>query len=90
MVSTFFDRRWSDLKTHAQSAKHDVKDLTRAIAAEEAAVRVLRAELAYLKNPARLSELNGAYLNLQPVSPEQELSVNDVEKLFPLLDGAGK
>lgn len=76
------------VKTHAQSAKRDVRDLTRAIADEEAAVRVLRAELAYLQSPTRLSELNEVYLQLSPVLPEQERSVGDIEVLFPLVGGA--
>lgn len=78
------------VKTHAQSAKRDVRDLTRAIAAEEAAVRVLRAELAYLGSPSRLSELNEVHLGLEPVLPEQEHKVRDIEGLFPLAEGAEK
>ena len=74
-------------KTHAQSAKRDVRDLTRALAAEKAAVRVLRAEIAYLKNPARLSELNEAHLGLEPILPAQERSAQDIETLFPLVEG---
>ena len=72
------------VKTHAQSAKRDVRDLTRAIATEEAAIRVLRAELAYLESPTRLSELNEVHLKLKPVLPEQERSAQDIEVLFPL------
>ena len=74
------------VKTHAQSAKRDVRDLTRAIVAEEAAVRVLRAELAYLKSPARLSELNEVHLGLESILPAQERSAQDVESLFPLIE----
>ena len=72
------------VKTHAQSAKRDVSNLTHAIATEEAAIRVLRAELAYLESPTRLSELNEAHLKLKPVLPEQERSAQDIEVLFPL------
>lgn len=72
------------VKTHAQSAKRDVRNLTKAIAAEEAAVRVLRAELAYLESPSRLSELNGVYIDLSPISPESERLVGDIERMFPL------
>lgn len=75
------------VKIHAQSAKRDVRDLTRAIAAEEVSVRVLRAELAYLKSPARLSDLNEAHLGLTPVLPEQERGAHDIEGLFPLVEG---
>ena len=78
------------VKTHAQSAKRDVRELTRAVAAEEAAIRVLRAELAYLESPTRLSGLNEAYLKLGPVLPEQERSLKDIETLFPLVEGADK
>ena len=72
------------VKTHAQSAKRDVRDLTRAIAAEEAAIRVLRAELAYLESPTRLSELNKAHLRLTPILPVGESAVQNIEVLFPL------
>ena len=64
-----------------------MRDLTRALAAEKAAVRVLRAEIAYLKNPARLSELNEAHLGLEPILPAQERSAQDIEVLFPLIEG---
>lgn len=72
------------VKTHSQSAKRDVRELTQALSAEEAAIRVLRAELAYLESPTRLSELNEAHLKLQSTSPEQERSEGDIETLFPL------
>ena len=78
------------VKTHAQSAKRDVRELTHAVAAEEAAIRVLRAELAYLQSPTRLSELNESYLNLTPVLPAQERLARDIEVLFPLTEGAEK
>ncbi len=74
------------VKTHAQSAKRDVRDLSRAIAAEEAAIRVLRAELAYLESPARLSELNDVHLKLRPTRPEQERRVGDIEASFILVE----
>ena len=63
-----------------------MRELSRAIASEEAAIRVLRAELAYLESPARLSKLNDTYLGLKPVRPDQERVVGDVEALFPLLE----
>ena len=58
--------------------------------AEEAAIRVLRAELAYLESPTRLSELNEVHLKMTPVLPEQEGSVRDIEVLFPLTAEVGK
>jgi len=74
------------VKTHSQSAKRDVRELTKAIAAEEAAIRVLRAELAYLESPSRLSELNETHLELESILPEQERTAADIEDLFPLLE----
>lgn len=72
------------VKTHSQSAKRDVSELTQAIASEEASIRVLRAELAFLESPARLSELNEALLELKSIAPKQERSTGDIEGLFPL------
>lgn len=74
------------VKTHSQSAKRDVNELTQAIVSEEASIRVLRAELAYLEGPARLSELNAAHLKLESIAPEQERSTKDIESLFPLTE----
>ena len=74
------------VKTHAQSAKREVRELTQSIAAEEAAIRVLRAELAYLASPARLSELNEEHLQLSSIMPEQERSVSDIVAMFPMTE----
>jgi len=78
------------VKTHAQSAKRDVRVLTQALSAEEEAIRVLRAELAYLENPARLAELNEQHLKLKSTTPEQERDVGDIETSFPLPEGEAK
>ena len=74
------------VKTHAQSAKKDVRDLTRSIAQQDAAIQVLKAELAYLENPTRLSELNDEHLGLVSIAPEKELLVRDIEIRFPLIE----
>ena len=78
------------VKTHAQSAKRDVRNLTRAIIAEEASMQVLRAELAYLESPMRLSDLSEVHLNLTPILPDQERSVRDIDLMFPLIEGSGE
>lgn len=77
------------VKTHSQSAKREVRDLTKAVAEKDAAIQVLRAELAYLESPARLSELNGAHLGLDSTMPEQERSVRDIETSFALISPPG-
>lgn len=74
------------VKTHAQSAKRDVRVLSQAIAAEDAAIRVLRAELAYLENPMRLSDLNQTHLKLTPIRPDQEHTSAKIEQMFPLVE----
>ena len=74
------------VKTHSQSAKQDVQRLSKAIVAEEAAIRVLRAELAYLESPTRVSNLNDELLQLESIKPEQERKVEDIAALFPLTD----
>jgi len=73
------------VKTHAQSAKNDVTALNKAIAAEETAIRVLKAELAYLESPLRLSDLNDEYLELEPITPEKEISAREIAARFPLI-----
>ena len=52
------------VKTRAQSAKKEVRRLERLISQEEASLSVLKAEIAYLENPARLQELSSQHLNL--------------------------
>ena len=78
------------VKTHAQSAKRDVRVLTQNIADEDAAIRVLRAELAFLESPARLATLNDLHLNLQPIDPAQERRAVDIIGLFPLVEVSGE
>ncbi|WP_427451368.1 cell division protein FtsL [Litorimonas sp. WD9-15] len=78
------------VKTHAQSAKREVRQLTQSIAAEEAVIRVLRAELAYLQSPTRLSELNDEHLKLAPITPEQEREAADIIAMFPLVSELGE
>lgn len=74
------------VKTQAQSARAEVRALERSLAQEAAAIRVLEAELAYLENPARLSDLNAQHLGLVPVQPEQIKTIEDVALLFPLTE----
>jgi hypothetical protein len=49
-----------------------IADTTRQIAAEQARVRALRADLARLESPQRLQRLSTQYLGLQPVSAKKE------------------
>jgi len=78
MVALYF------VKTQSQSARKEVARLEKAAAQERAAIQVLQAELAVLKNPARLSELAKTHLQLEPVAPEQVRSLDDITAAFPL------
>lgn len=62
--------------------------MSEAIAAEEAAIRVLKAELAYLESPVRLSDLNDEYLELESITPEKEIEAQEIEARFPLINEA--
>ena len=72
------------VKTRAQSAKKEVRKLERLISQEEASLRVLSAEIAYLENPARLKELSEAHLGMTPIDNEDVISVSDIAIRFPL------
>lgn len=78
MVTLYF------VKTQSQSARKEVTRLNAAIDQERAAIQVLKAELAVLKNPERLSELGKVHLQLEPVAPEQVRRVHEVVAAFPL------
>ncbi|WP_409431900.1 hypothetical protein ACJ3XI_06645 [Litorimonas sp. RW-G-Af-16] len=72
------------VKTRAQNAKNDVRQLERSIAQETAAIKVLEAELAFLSGPERLSDLSAKALGLAPIVPEQTRDLSDISELFPL------
>jgi len=72
------------VKTNAQSAKGELLRLERQIAEEETALRVLRAEIAYLENPVRLNELSESLLGLEPVKNGQVITQDDIAGQFPL------
>ena len=72
------------VKTRAQTAKKEAKRLERLISQEEASLRILKAEIAYLENPARLDELSNAQLGLEPVKVENVISISGIETNFSL------
>lgn len=78
------------VKTQSQSARKEVERLKSAAAQERAAIKVLEAELAVLKNPARLSDLAQTHLQLTPVLPEQTRTIDGLVQAFPLrLENSG-
>jgi hypothetical protein len=61
---------WSKAIASAESSR--ILENARQIAAEEQELRVLKAERAYLAQPARLRRLSDRYLHLAPVDPARE------------------
>jgi len=82
------------VKTRAQSAKKEVRRLEHLITQEEASLRVLKAEIAYLENPSRLKELSSQQLGLEPIRVDNVISADEVIAQFPLRedleDGGGE
>ncbi len=72
------------VKTRAQTARKHAVNLERKIDREEATLRVLRAEIAYLENPERLKELSAQQLGLAPIGVSGVIQVKDVVTRFPL------
>jgi len=72
------------VKTRAQSAKKEVRHLEALILQEEASLRVLKAEIAYLENPVRLKELSGQQVGLEPIRVINVISPDEIISQFPL------
>lgn len=72
------------VKTRAQTARQSADRLHYEIALEEAAIGVLRAEIAHLENPARLQALASDHLELEPTQTSQMMRVEDIAARFPL------
>ena len=72
------------VKTRAQTAKKEVRSLELLISQEEASLRILKAEIAYLENPVRLEELSNTHLGLEPVKVDNVISISAIETNFPL------
>ena len=71
------------IKTRAQTARQSASKLHYEIALEEAAIGVLRAEIAHLEDPARLQSLASEYLELAPTETSQMIEVADIASRFP-------
>ncbi len=74
------------VKTRAQSAKAEASRLEGLVASEKAALNVLKAEIAYLESPDRVSRLARRELGLQPMSAAQIIRPEDIAARFPLRD----
>ena len=72
------------VKTRSQTANQEVLRLERLVLKEENAIRVLKAEIAFLENPDRLRNLSDIYLKLQPISSDNIISIGDIVNEFTL------
>jgi cell division protein FtsL len=68
-------------KADAAKENNKIREVNRAIAAETRAVRLLRAEVAHLEQPARLERLATLYLGLQPQDARREAPVDGLTEL---------
>jgi cell division protein FtsL len=71
------------VKTRTQSAYQELVRLEKALAAEEAAIAVLGAEIAHLESPERLRALSEEYLDLRPTSASQMITLDDLVVRVP-------
>lgn len=67
----------------AQEQERELARLNRAILAEQDAIQVLRAEWAYLNDPARLERLSSEHLMLQPTKAAQIVTLADIPAKVP-------
>ena len=75
MVALFY------VKTHAQTARSEVRQLERQVAEEEKAIALLRAEIAYLESPDRLAGLAEDRLALVPTDPERIRGLDAIREI---------
>lgn len=69
------------LKYEVQQLEDRYADVNRAIAAEQEAIRVLKAEWSYLNSPTRLSSLVERHLKLEPPAAERILTLGEIPSL---------
>lgn len=59
------------VKYQVQDLEQELKDLNHAIIADREAIHVLKAEWAFLNDPARLGVVVDRFFDLQPIRPDQ-------------------
>ena len=77
------------LKTFAGGETTDIARTESQIVDEHQRIRVLRAEVAYLEQPARIERLSEQYLGLQPASGKREATPDQLPGLVQQQYAAG-
>lgn len=72
------------VKARALSAKAEVEAMRVQIETERTGLAVLRAELAYLENPERISKLAEKELGMKPVKTGTVIQIKDLDKVLPI------
>jgi len=62
---------------------HQLRALSASIEAEQKNIHVLKAEWVYLANPARIEATAKRHLALRPTSPQQVISLADLDDMLP-------
>lgn len=73
-------------KYTVEHMQQENSELRAAIAKEEEAIAILRAEWSYLNRPARLKELSAQFLDLRPIEAEQVVRMASLPPRLPDLD----
>jgi cell division protein FtsL len=71
------------LKYQVEGLDQRLALIERGIDRDREAIRVLKAEWAYLNRPERLERLARSYLQLRPASPYDVRTLSDLPKRFP-------
>ena len=68
-------------KTLAGKERNQITEVEKQIAQEQDRVRMLKAEVAYLEQPARLERLSSEVLRLAPIEPKHETTLEGLAAL---------
>ena len=74
------------LEYQARVAENEIRGVRRQMQAEFEAIRLLRAEWAYLSRPQRIEDLARKHLTLAPLKAEQIIGAGDLVKVIPEYD----
>lgn len=80
-------------KTNAGRENADIGQVEREIQEEQDRLRLLRADVAYLEQPERISRLSSQYLGLEPITAKRETqpeALPDIARAGPAADPAAQ